>query len=127
MHITGPMDVSMQPDPQSPVGYSRMILTKHYHGGLEAEAQGEMLAGGDYKTGNAGYVAMERISGTLEGHAGTFQVMQMGVVEGGKPELRATVVPGSGTGALQGITGTLRIENSGGKHTYVLEYTLPGA
>ena len=125
MHASGSFDVQTTPDPLSPADYGRMILAKHYHGPLEAEAKGEMLAGGDYKTGNAGYVAMESVTGTLDGHTGTFQVMQLGIIEGGKPDLRASVVPGSGTGALTGLTGTLYFNNNAGKHTYTLDYTLP--
>ena len=72
---------------------------------------------------------METVTGSLDGHKGSFQLMQMGTMEAGKltpegkpvpPELRAVVVPGSGTGALKGLTGTLRIDNNAGKHTYTL-------
>ncbi len=124
MHATGPFDVKILPESAGPP-YGRMLLTKHYHGALEAEAQGEMLTGGDFKTGNAGYVAMETVTGTLDGHAGTFQVMQLGVMQAGKPELHCVVVPGSGSGALAGLTGTLTLDPTGGKHTYTLDYTLP--
>lgn len=139
MHASGSFDVTVTPvvnpaSPAAPAPYPRFSLRKHYHGPLEAEALGEMLSGGDPRSGTAGYVAMETVTGTLDGHAGSFQVMQMGTMEAGKngpdgkplpPELRAVVVPGSGTGALQGLTGSLELENTGGKHTYTLLYTLP--
>lgn len=126
MHATGPFDVDVKPDTTATAPYTRMTLRKHYHGALEAEAQGEMLTGGDFKTGTAGYVAMETVTGTLAGHTGTFQIMQMGTMEAGKPELRCIVVPGSGTGTLQGLTGTLTLDRAAdGKHTYTLDYTLP--
>ena len=128
MQATGPFDVTIQPqaaDPHSGPPYGRMLLKKQYHGPLEAEAQGEMLTGGDFKTGNAGYVAMETITGTLAGHTGTFQLMQIATMDAGKPDLRCVVVPGSGTGALHGLTGTCKLDPSGGKHTYTLDYTLP--
>ena len=125
MHATGPFDVDVKPDTASTAPYSRMTLKKHYHGALEADAQGEMLAGGDYKTGNAGYVAIETVTGTLDGLQGTFQIMQLGTMDAGKPDLRALVIPGSGTGALGGLTGTLKIDIAAGKHTYTLDYTLP--
>ncbi len=139
MHATGPMDVTVAPvtnpaTPETPAPYPRYSLKKHYSGPLEADALGEMLSGGDPRSGTAGYVAMETVTGTLGGHKGSFQLMQMGTMEAGKltpegkpapPELRALVVPGSGTGALQGLSGTLRIDNNAGKHIYTLDYTLP--
>ncbi len=128
MHAAGPFDVTIQPqttDQAAGPPYGRMILKKQYHGALEADAQGEMLTGGDFKAGNAGYVAMETVTGTLDGRAGTFQVMQIGTMQAGRPELRCVVVPGSGTGALMGLAGTLTLDPTGGKHTYTLDYTLP--
>ncbi len=134
MQVTGPMDVETRPDPTVTAGYGRLVLTKRYHGGLAAEAQGEMLTGGDPKTGTAGYVAIENVTGSLDGHAGSFQLMQWGTMAAGKPgesgtlDLRIAVVPGSGTGALLGVSGTLQIERTPeGKHTYTLDYTLPEA
>lgn len=143
MHATGSMDVTItsivnSAPPATAASFPRFSLRKHYHGPLDAEAIGEMLSGGDPRSGTAGYVAMETVTGTLQtpdgAHIGSFQVMQMGTMEAGKPgrdgkplppELRALVVPGSGTGALQGLSGTLRIENNAGKHTYTLDYSLP--
>ncbi len=140
MHATGPFDVTVAPvinpaTPETPAPYPRYSLKKHYSGPLEADALGEMLSGGDPRSGTAGYVAMETVTGSLPtGTQGSFQLMQMGTMEAGKltpegkpvpPELRAVVVPGSGTGALKGLTGTLRIDNNAGKHTYTLDYTLP--
>ena len=139
MHATGSMDVTVAPvinpaTPETPAPYPRYSLKKHYSGPLEADALGEMLSGGDPRSGTAGYVAMETVTGSLDGRAGSFQLMQMGTMEAGKlspdgkplpPELRALVVPGSGTGALKGLSGTLKIDNNAGKHSYVLDYTLP--
>ena len=43
-------------------------------------------------------------------------------MERGEAALTVTIVPDSGTGELAGISGTLRIDNDEGRHTYVLEY-----
>jgi hypothetical protein len=43
----------------------------------------------------------------------------------GTPQLSVTVVPDSGTGQLEGITGTFTIKIDQGKHSYEFEYTLP--
>ncbi len=126
MQATGPFDVEVKPDTSVAASYGRMTLSKHYHGALEATADGEMLTGGDPKAGTAGYVAIERVEGTLDGRAGAFQLMHWGTMDGGKFELKVGVVPGSGTGALAGITGTMTIEiAAGGKHSYALVYELP--
>lgn len=126
MQATGPMDVQTHPDPDAATGYSRFILTKRYSGPLEASASGEMLTGGDPKTGTAGYVAIELVTGTLAGSEGTFQIMQFGTLVAGTPELRCVVVPGSGTGSLAGLAGSMELARTpDGKHTYSLDYTLP--
>ena len=125
MQATGPFEVKMTPEQGGDRSYGRMTMSKQYHGGLEATAAGEMLAGGDFKTGSAGYVAIETVTGTLDGKTGTFQLMQWATMADGKRELRVGVVPGSGTGALKGISGTLTIEVAAdGKHTYRLEYAV---
>jgi hypothetical protein len=123
-HATGPMEVDTKPD-TSTAPYNHLTLTKHYHGGLEAEGTGEMLAGGG-PTGTGGYVAMEVVKGTLDGKAGSFELMHWGAMEDGRFELRISVVPGSGTGALKGITGSMTMEiGPDHKQYYVLAYTLP--
>ena len=77
-------------------------------------------------SGNAGYVAMERITGVVNGREGSFAVQQSGTMSGGAPSMSATIVPGSGSGALVGIAGSLTIDPAA-NHTYVLRYTLPTA
>ena len=84
-----------------------------------------MLAAGTAVKGSAGYVAIERVTGTLGGKSGGFVLMHTGIMNRGTPSLTVTVVPDSGTGDLTGLTGTMAIEITGGKHFYVLEYDLP--
>ena len=126
MQATGPMEVQTTPDPDAATGYSRFILTKRYSGALEASAGGEMLTGGDPKTGTAGYVAFELVTGTLDGRQGAFQLMQFGTLISGNPELRCVVVPGSGTAELNGLAGSMELARTpDGRHTYTLEDTVP--
>lgn len=103
----------------------RYALDKQYHGGLEATAKGEMLGAGSPATGTAGYVALEEVSGTLNGRKGGFALQHFGTMEGGKFELKIVIVPGSGTGDLAGIAGSATFNIAAGKHTYALDYTLP--
>ena len=123
-HVTGTFDVRMTPVPGDPAWLNRMTMAKTYAGPLTATATGEFLSAGDPKSGSAGYVAAERIEGTLDGQAGSFVVMQSATMDRGTPDLRAFVVPGSGTGALAGVTGTLTIRIEGGRHFYDLDYDL---
>jgi hypothetical protein len=105
----------------------RFSLDKQYHGELEGTGQGEMLTAGNATTGSAGYVAVERITGTLRGKKGSFSLQHLGTMANGAQSLTITVVPGSGTGELAGISGTLNIIIEGGKHSYVLDFSLPVA
>ena len=103
---------------------SRMLIDKQFHGDLEAHSKGQMLAGGTAVKGSAGYVAMEMVTGTLNGRKGTFILQHSATMDRGKPQLSVTVVPDSGTGELVGLAGTMMINIAGGKHTYELHCTL---
>jgi hypothetical protein len=128
---TGPFEVKMTP--QAADGYAdgatlgRMTLDKQFHGALEATSKGQMLTGMGGVKGSAGYVAIERVTGTLNGRQGSFILQHTGVMDRGAPRLTITVVPDSGTDALQGLAGTMTIDvAAGGTHTYDFNYTLAG-
>jgi uncharacterized protein DUF3224 len=103
----------------------RFSLVKQYHGDLEGPSKGEMIAAGELAKGNAGYVAVEQVTGTLHGRTGSFALQHTGTMEGGAYKLTVTVVPGSGTGDLAGLAGTMTIVIEKGKHSYTFDYTLP--
>jgi len=130
-HAAGTFDVKTTPlppdDATSGTAIGRYFLDKHFHGDLDAASKGEMLGAGDPSKGIAGYVAIEQVTGTLQGHTGSFALQHTGTMEGGNFTLSVTVVPGSGTGALAGIAGTMAITIADGKHSYALDYTLPAA
>ncbi|HEX8169148.1 MAG TPA: DUF3224 domain-containing protein [Thermoanaerobaculia bacterium] len=117
---TGTFDVKLTKAADTPV--ARMTLDKQFHGDLEATSQGEMLSAGSPQSGSAGYVAMEIVRGTLHGKRGTFALQHNGTMDAGTQSLTITVVPGSGTEELAGISGSLTIEIKDGKHFYALEY-----
>ncbi len=127
MHATGPFDVKLAPQPSDDASLGRMSLDKHYHGDLDATGIGQMLTGGDFKTGSAAYVAMEKVTGTLKGRTGTFLMQHSGVLTRGAQQLSINIVPDSGTGQLTGIAGKMDVKITEGKHFYELEYTLPEA
>ncbi len=126
----GPFDVKTLPQPaEADSAYgavARLLLDKQFHGALDAVSKGQMLAsGGD--SGWGVYVAMEIVSGTLDGRAGSFVLYHSGTMDKNGQHLDVTVAPGSGSGDLTGITGSMSIEIVGGAHAYVLEYELPEA
>jgi hypothetical protein len=125
---TGPFEVKLSPqaayntDPTALLG--RMSIDKQFHGDLEATSKGEMLTAGSTVQGSAGYVAVERVTGSLKGRRGSFALQHLGTMTRGVPQLSVSVVPDSGTEELEGLAGTMSIDISGGKHSYVLDYTL---
>jgi len=126
---TGAFEVKMARQPLVDGGaepmLGRMSLEKTFSGDLQGTGKGEMLMAGTETKGSAGYVAIERVSGTLSGRAGTFVLQHTGTMNRGAPQLSVTVVPDSGTGQLSGLTGTLNIIIAGGKHSYEFDYSLP--
>lgn len=105
-------------------GLVRMSIDKQFHGDLTAVSKGEMLANNMGDKGSGGYVAMERVSGTLHGRDGTFVLQHSGTMRQGAAQLSIVVVPGSGTGQLAGLEGQMTIKVADGKHRYEFEYTL---
>ena len=130
-HATGTFEVKVTPQSTDDAGegapLGRLALEKVFHGDLEGTSRGEMLTANGSVPGSAGYVAMERVEGTLRGRKGTFALQHSGTMTRGAPQLVITVVPDSGTGELAGLAGRLTIETADGKHSYDIEYTLePG-
>lgn len=109
------------------VSLGRMALDKRFDGDLVGTGHGEMLTALTPVQGSAGYVAIERVTGTLHGRAGSFVLQHTGTMHAGAQQLSITVVPGSGTGGLAGLAGTFRLRIEGGAHFYELEYSLSGA
>lgn len=127
-HVSGTFEVIMKPQTTSghaaEIGLARMSIDKVFHGGIDGTSKGEMLSSGDYATGSAGYVAFEKVTGTVDGHAGSFVLQHSATMDHGAPSLSVAVVPGSGTGALKGIAGKLEIQIAQGKHSYTFDYSL---
>jgi hypothetical protein len=128
----GTFEVKIAPQsPDNPPAQSaalaRLSLDKRYSGPLDAVGHGEMLAEGGGGRKDGAYVAMERVTGTLHGRAGSFALVHRALLRDGTPEgWSVVVVPGSGTDALAGLEGSLRITIEHGTHFYDLEYSLPG-
>jgi uncharacterized protein DUF3224 len=130
----GPFDVKLNPQPLASedagegATRGRLAIDKQYRGDLEATSQGEMLSAMTGTQGSAGYVAIEKVTGTLGGRTGTFVLQHNATMTRGAPYLNIIVVPDSGTGELAGLAGTMKIVIAeGGKHFYEFEYELAGA
>ena len=128
MTAAGTFDVKMIPQPadgEAAGPFGRMLLDKQYHGALTAVSHGQMMAFQSATEGSAGYVAMEQVTGTLDGRHGSFVLQHEGLMTRGTPtRLHVTVVPDSGTDELAGLAGELDIIFAPDGHRYELRYTL---
>src|ERR1041385_1862242 len=123
---SGTFEVKLNPQDQGadmPVG--RMQIDKQFQGDLVGTSKGQMLmaSSGSVKD-SAGYVAIEKVTGTLNGRRGSFYLQHNGVMTRGVGELTITVIPDSGTDELVGLRGKMNIIIAEGKHSYEFEYTL---
>lgn len=130
-HAKGSFDVKLAPqgEPEKTDGatVSRMSGEKQFHGDLEGTSKVEMLSAMSNVKGSAGYVAMERVTGTLKGRSGSFVLQHNATMTRGKPVLNIIVVPDSGTGQLTGLNGSMKINIVEGKHFYEFDYTIAPA
>ena len=127
---SGPFDVKVSPLTaynQDDQALGRFSLDKQFHGELEGTSKGEMLGFGTGAKGSSGgYVAIEKVTGTLNGHNGTFVLQHNTTMTRGTPQMNIIVVPDSGTGELTGLAGKMNIVIApDGKHSYEFDYTLP--
>ena len=106
---------------------ARMSIDKSFHGDLEGTSKGEMLSAGTAIKDSAGYVAMERVTGTLAGRKGSFVFQHSATMTRGVPSLSVTVVPDSGSGDLTGLKGVFKIIIDSDSHAYEFDYELPAA
>ena len=123
--VNGRFDVKLTPEAPDASGLGRLIIDKTFHGELDARSQGQMLAVSTDVKGSAGYVAMERVTGTLAGRSGSFVLQHSGTMTRGHAALSVTVVPDSGTDQLAGLSGTMTISIVEKDHLYEFAYTLP--
>jgi hypothetical protein len=126
---TGSFEVSLQPLSNAEVSsdplLGRMLLTKKFSGDLAASARGQMLSAATATAGSAGYVAIDQVTGTLDGRSGGFLLQHSGSMQRGAPTLSIKVIPDSGTDGFVGIAGTLSINVIDGKHFYDFLYSFP--
>ncbi|TBR12432.1 MAG: DUF3224 domain-containing protein [Lysobacter sp.] len=129
--IHGRFDVKRTPQGALDIGGDAKAMhlrfDKTFEGPLQATSVVHMMALGTVVEGSAGYVAIERLDGGVEGRTGRFAMMHFGVMDRGSPSLRLEVLPDSGEGDLTGLRGSMKIDITDGAHFYTLDYTLPDA
>ena len=131
---SGSFEVSVQPLANTPFSkedgsadpmFGRFLLTKKFSGDLDASARGHMLSAGTATKGSAAYVAIDQVTGMLEGRKGSFVLQHHCTMARGVATQGIEVVPDSGTGELVGLSGSMTIVIAeGGAHSYVFDYTL---
>jgi hypothetical protein len=128
MIAKGTFDVTLHPEPPyddaGGIALGRVHIDKKFTSGpLDATSTVEMLGARTKVPTSAGYVAIERISGSLEGKRGTFVMQHSGSMHGGAMSLSVTIVPDSGTNELEGIRGSMKIDIEDKQHFYELDYS----
>jgi Protein of unknown function (DUF3224) len=105
---------------------SRVHISRRFSGDLEGSSTAEILIA--KAEGGGGYVGHDRISGTLGGKSGSFVFQHGGILSPEGVSNTGTIVPGTGTGELEGISGEgTMLADEEGNHTLTLEYALPSA
>jgi len=131
MIAKGTFEITMSADPPydvvDGVSLGKVHFDKRFSGPLEATSVVAMLGVRTPVKSSAGYVAIERVTGALDGKRGTFVLQHSGTMNRGQLSLVVSVVPDSGTGELAGLSGQMRIDVEGGQHFYTLDYELSAA
>ena len=128
IRAAGTFDVKLAPQaladsPADPL-LGRFTIDKQFQGDLVGTSRGEMLSARTATENSAGYVAIERVTGTLGGKKGSFVLQHSGTMTRGTQQLVITVVPDSGTGELTGLAGTMTIRIEDKKHFYEFMYSI---
>ncbi|MGK2958386.1 MAG: DUF3224 domain-containing protein [Acidimicrobiales bacterium] len=125
----GPLEVTTEPEPpfleQDGMTINRNVVRKKFLGEMSGTSEAQMIAARTASPGCAGYVAIEHFTGSIAGKSGSIVLQHFGLMDAGEADLKVIIVPGSGTGELAGISGTLTIDNDEGEHSYVLTYEQP--
>jgi hypothetical protein len=105
------------------VELSRVHISRTFTGDLAGESTAELMIA--KSEGGGGYVGHDKITGTLAGKAGSFVFQHTGIMGPAGITNTGTIVPGSGRGELEGITGEgTMLADDDGNHTLTLAFEL---
>lgn len=94
-----------------------------YHGDIEGEATFEFLM--LYRDdGVTSYIGLERVVGRISERQGSFVLQVTGTHQEGLVQANVSVVTGSGTGDLRGLTGAGELHWQKDQGTIMLDYNL---
>src|SRR5215831_12961708 len=108
-HATGRIDVKVyQPStydqPADGPALFRIHVEEEFSGDIAGSGVAEFLQTARSES-EASFVGVERVTGTLGGRSGTFVFQDQGTLKEGTVSGAWFVVPGSGTGGLEGLHG----------------------
>ncbi len=128
MQIRGTFTITSELEPPydvvDGVALGRARFVKQFAGPLTATSEVHMIGARTAVPTSAGYVAIERVTGTLDGRTGTFVLQHSGTMDRGASSLAVTVVPDSATGELAGLSGRMTIDIVERQHHYAFDYQL---
>ncbi len=99
-------------------GLSRAQVGYTYRGDVEGSSTLVYLMG--YRGGDDLVIGLERFEGSLGGHEGSCVLRHEAVHGSGSVRGRVSVVPGMGTGALEGLRGEAELRVEGHQESYEL-------
>ncbi len=125
----GHFDVTIEAEPpfleQDGNRINHNLVRKEFYGDMVGKSEAHMVAAHTGTPGSAAYVAIEHFAGSVGGKSGTLVLVHSGTMSSGEAELSVTIIPDSGTGELAGVSGSMEIDSSDGKHAYVLSFRRP--
>jgi Protein of unknown function (DUF3224) len=104
------------------IGFTSAKFEKKFKGPLSATSLVSMMGIMNKELGSGAYVALEKITGQLEGLSGSFALMHSSSMDKGKPKQLISVVPDSATDQLKGLSGNMTIDIIEGQHNYTFDY-----
>lgn len=123
----GPYDLTKDEEPaydDAPgAKLSHAVINKVFRGDIVGTSVTHMIAAMSDRQGSAAYVAVERVSASVHGRAGTFVLQHTATGDRGQRKLEIIVVPDTATGELTGLRGRVDVDLSDGKHAYIFDYT----
>ncbi len=120
---TGTFEITMLPQDDGEADMGRFQFEKTFSGDMTGTSIGQMLSHRSGVEGSAGYVAMEKLSVTLDGKTGSFYLQHTGTMQAGDQSATILIVPDSGVDGLKGIAGNFIIDIVDGVHKYTLNYS----
>ena len=123
MSANGTFEVDLTPQEDTGFPAGRMLIQKTYLGDIKGTGTGQMISKRT-ENGAAVYYAIEELSGSVKGKTGEFTHVHKGHMSKKTQSLEVTILEGSGSGELQGISGSMLIIQDANGHRYEMKFEL---